>query len=104
MALFHTIGHSTRPLGELIDILDSQHIRLLVDVDARKMACEERVTGIKVERGKNRCDRTGTAAKANHKIIHFFEVYKELEDKDVEVDGWQSASKAHELIMRYQVT
>jgi uncharacterized protein (DUF488 family) len=32
MSLFHTIGHSTRPLGELIGILDSQHIRLLVDV------------------------------------------------------------------------
>ena len=34
MALFYTIGHSTRPLGELIDILDSQHIPLLVDVRA----------------------------------------------------------------------
>ena len=37
-------------------------------------------------------------------IIHFFEVYKELEDKDVEVDGWHSVSKAHELITRYTVT
>jgi inorganic pyrophosphatase len=37
-------------------------------------------------------------------IIHFFEVYKELEDKDVEVDGWHSASIAHELISRYTVS
>lgn len=34
-------------------------------------------------------------------IIHFFEVYKELEDKTVEVGGWQPVSVAHELIKRY---
>jgi uncharacterized protein (DUF488 family) len=33
MALpFFTIGHSTRPLTEFVDLLESQHIRLVVDV------------------------------------------------------------------------
>ena len=33
MALpFFTIGHSTRPVNEFVDLLESQHIRLVVDV------------------------------------------------------------------------
>src|SRR5438477_3942037 len=31
-------------------------------------------------------------------IVHFFRVYKELEDKAVEVGGWHQASYAHALI------
>jgi len=34
MALFYTIGHSTRLLAELIDILETEKIRLIVDVRA----------------------------------------------------------------------
>ena len=34
MALFYTIGHSTRPLSELLDILETYGVRLLVDVRA----------------------------------------------------------------------
>jgi uncharacterized protein (DUF488 family) len=34
MALFHTLGHSTRPLAELVDILKLEEIGLLVDVRA----------------------------------------------------------------------
>ena len=36
-------------------------------------------------------------------IIHFFQVYKELEDKAVNVDGWQPAKYAHDLIQRYAI-
>ena len=33
MALpFFTIGHSTRPVNEFVDLLESQHVRLVVDV------------------------------------------------------------------------
>lgn len=35
-------------------------------------------------------------------IIHFFEVYKALEEKSVEVLGWQSAERARELIQRFR--
>lgn len=36
-------------------------------------------------------------------IVHFFEVYKELEDKTVEVLGWEGAETAKELISRFRV-
>lgn len=35
-------------------------------------------------------------------IMHFFEVYKTLEEKSVDVVGWQDASLAIELIERYR--
>lgn len=35
-------------------------------------------------------------------IYHFFEVYKDLEEKQVEVLGWESASTARELIMQHR--
>lgn len=35
-------------------------------------------------------------------IIHFFEVYKTLEEKSVEVHGWKSAEHARELIQRFR--
>src|SRR4051794_27994884 len=60
--------------GQRVGIGDVERIRLLVDLDARKMSCEYSLAGIKVEPGNNRCDRTSTAAKADHQIIHFFEV------------------------------
>ncbi len=36
-------------------------------------------------------------------IVHFFEIYKDLEDKTVEVQGWDDVPKAHQLIRRYSV-
>lgn len=36
-------------------------------------------------------------------ITHFFQIYKELEDKAVEVEGWEPAEVAHELINRYGI-
>lgn len=36
-------------------------------------------------------------------IVHFFEVYKELEDKTVEVLGWEGAETAKELISRFRI-
>jgi inorganic pyrophosphatase len=35
-------------------------------------------------------------------IEHFFAVYKDLENKDVAVDGWEAESRARELISRYR--
>ena len=34
-------------------------------------------------------------------VEHFFEVYKQLEEKQVEVYGWQGLDRAHELIRKY---
>ena len=34
-------------------------------------------------------------------IEHFFVVYKNLEDKAVEVEGWEGLEAAHDLITRY---
>ena len=36
-------------------------------------------------------------------IVHFFQIYKELEDKAVEVEGWEPAEVAREVITRYVV-
>ncbi len=36
-------------------------------------------------------------------IVHFFETYKNLEDKNVEVEGWLPVTVAHEIIMRHAV-
>ncbi len=36
-------------------------------------------------------------------ITHFFEVYKQLEEKSVEVIGWHGAEVARELIEKYTV-
>lgn len=36
-------------------------------------------------------------------LVHFFEVYKTLEEKSVEVLGWQDASYAWEIIERYRL-
>jgi inorganic pyrophosphatase len=36
-------------------------------------------------------------------IVHFFRIYKELEDKAVEVDRWEPAAVAHDLISRYSI-
>ena len=36
-------------------------------------------------------------------VTHFFEVYKELEEKTVEVIGWENVGKAMELIQRYRI-
>jgi len=36
-------------------------------------------------------------------LTHFFEVYKQLEEKDVEVVGWHGPELAIELIQRYRV-
>jgi inorganic pyrophosphatase len=36
-------------------------------------------------------------------IWHFFEVYKELEDKAVEVLGWDSKQAAYEIITQYTI-
>lgn len=35
-------------------------------------------------------------------LIHFFEVYKTLEEKSVEVIGWQDTSLAFEIIEKYR--
>lgn len=35
-------------------------------------------------------------------VMHFFEVYKALEEKDVDVVGWQGEDLALELISRYR--
>ena len=37
-------------------------------------------------------------------IVHFFQVYKDLEDKTVDVEGWQPVEVAHDLIVRYTVS
>jgi inorganic pyrophosphatase len=34
-------------------------------------------------------------------VEHFFAVYKQLEEKQVEVYGWQGMERAHELIRKY---
>ena len=36
-------------------------------------------------------------------IVHFFNVYKDLEDKTVDVDGWYPVDVAHEIIMKYSL-
>jgi inorganic pyrophosphatase len=36
-------------------------------------------------------------------VTHFFEIYKELEEKTVEVRGWEGVEKAIELVQRYRV-
>ncbi len=36
-------------------------------------------------------------------LVHFFEVYKTLEEKSVEVLGWQDASYAWEIIEKYRL-
>ena len=36
-------------------------------------------------------------------VTHFFEIYKELEEKMVEVTGWEGVEKAIELVQRYRV-
>jgi inorganic pyrophosphatase len=43
---------------------------------------------------------------AEHRLLeieHFFVVYKNLEDKAVEVEGWGGLEAAHEAITRYTV-
>lgn len=35
-------------------------------------------------------------------VIHFFEIYKTLEDKEVEVVGWKDAPTALEIIQEYR--
>jgi len=35
-------------------------------------------------------------------IIHFFEVYKALEDKEVEVVGWKNVETARDIIQQYR--
>lgn len=35
-------------------------------------------------------------------LVHFFEVYKQLEEKDVEVLGWEGVEMAVQLIERYR--
>lgn len=36
-------------------------------------------------------------------ILHFFQVYKDLENKQVDIEGWFPAAIAHDLITRYTV-
>lgn len=36
-------------------------------------------------------------------VTHFFEIYKELEEKTVDVIGWKGLAEAIELIQRYRV-
>lgn len=36
-------------------------------------------------------------------LVHFFQVYKDLENKFVEIEGWFPVTVAHDLIMRYVV-
>ena len=35
-------------------------------------------------------------------IVHFFEVYKQLEKKNVEIHGWQKREKAYEIIEKFR--
>ena len=35
-------------------------------------------------------------------VAHFFSIYKNLEDKKVEIHGWKDAAAAHDLIVRAQ--
>ena len=37
-------------------------------------------------------------------IVHFFAVYKELEEKAVEVLGWNTKAKAHQIIMDFRTS
>jgi len=36
-------------------------------------------------------------------VMHFFEVYKDLEDKNVDVVGWHGPELATEIIMKYRL-
>jgi inorganic pyrophosphatase len=49
-----------------------------------------------------RSDLTQVNEHTTKEIIHFFEVYKELEEKSVEVVGWHGPELARELISRYR--
>jgi inorganic pyrophosphatase len=35
-------------------------------------------------------------------ITHFFSIYKDLEGKSVQVNGWKSAAEAKEIIVKAQ--
>jgi inorganic pyrophosphatase len=36
-------------------------------------------------------------------IFHFFQIYKQLENKDVEILGWSSKEKALDIIQRFRI-
>jgi inorganic pyrophosphatase len=36
-------------------------------------------------------------------IVHFFDIYKELEEKETNVLGWQDVETAHEIIARFRL-
>lgn len=35
-------------------------------------------------------------------IVHFFEVYKQLEKKEVEIKGWNSREMAHDILQKFR--
>ena len=35
-------------------------------------------------------------------IVHFFDIYKELEEKETNVLGWQDVATAHAVIEKFQ--
>lgn len=39
---------------------------------------------------------------ARREIVHFFEIYKQLEEKSVEVIGWQPKETAHRIIEEFR--
>jgi inorganic pyrophosphatase len=49
-----------------------------------------------------RTDLTQINEHTQKEIIHFFEVYKDLEEKSVDVVGWHGADKAREVIDRFR--
>ena len=59
--------------------------------------------GIRDPRYRNRDSINTVNPHTLKEVQHFFEVYKDLEDKTVEVVGWHGVELAHELIMKYRV-
>ena len=48
-------------------------------------------------------DLNGFSAHQRKEITHFFRIYKQLEEKDVVVEGWHPADAAYSLIANYTV-
>src|SRR3989344_4139358 len=102
-----TLGEDGDPLDALVlvtyptyplTLLESRPIGVLKMIDKGepddKILCvpidDPRFTGIK--------DIDGIQKHVLNEIAHFFEVYKSLEGKKVEIKGWYGAKKAQEVI------
>ena len=84
-------------------VVDAHPIGVLKMIDGGKPEEKILCVAAKDPRFRNRTSLDEVHHHTLDEIVHFFEVYKQLENKEVQVDGWEGRDFAFDIIEKFRL-